>query len=254
MESSVSAAPPAATTSQPSLSLLERAVAVFARPGRAWDGLEGRTQWWFPMLVVVIAAVGSATLLFQRALIPMITARWEQQVQDGRMSAEQVDRMQQFFSSPAGVAIVVGQQAVVIPIVMLIAALLIWFGCGFVLGTRLRYRLALEVAAWSSLVNLPAFAITTALAWSKETMRDIHVGFGILLPETETPSKLLIALGTILDGIGPLSLWYVVVAIFGAAVLSGAKRASVAWVLGGVYAAVLVFMAAMAAMFTPSAS
>src|SRR5207245_6528411 len=65
VESSVSAAPPAATTSQPSVSLLERAVAVFARPARAWDGLEGRTQWWFPMLVVVIAAVWSAALLFQ---------------------------------------------------------------------------------------------------------------------------------------------------------------------------------------------
>ena len=162
--------------------------------------------------------------------------------------------MQKFFSSPAGLALTVGQQVVALPIVTLVAALLVWFGCGFVLGTRLRYRHALEVAAWSSLVNLPAFAITTALAWSKETMRGIHVGFGILLPESDAPSKLSIALGTVLDGIGPLALWYLAVAILGAAALSGAKRASVAWVLGGLYLAMLVFMAAMAAMFTPAAS
>lgn len=254
MESTVSAVPPATTTSGPSPSVVQRAAAVFARPARAWDNLESHAQWWFPLLVMMIFAAASAALLHQRALVPMIVEQWEQEVQNGRMSAEQMSRMQDFFTSPAGMAVTVGQQLVAIPIVTLLAALLIWFGCGFVLGTKLRYRLALEVAAWASLVNLPAFVITSALAWSKETMRGIHVGFGILLPETDSPSKLLIALGTILDGIGPLALWYVTVVILGAAALSGAQRKSVAWVLGGVYAAVLVFMAAMAAMFTPAAS
>ena len=254
MESSVSAAPPTVVDSEPSLSIFQRVAAIFARPARAWAGLDRSAQWWFPLLIMMIASGVSGALLHQRALVPMLTEQWEQQVQDGRLPAEQMDRMQQFFASPAGFAVTVGQQILFIPIVTLLVALLIWFGCGFVLGTKLRYRHALEVAAWSSLVNLPGIAITTALAWSKETMRGIHVGFGILLPETDTPGKLQIALGALLDGIGPLALWYLAVAILGAAALSGAKPKSVAWVIGGLYLAMLVFLAAMAAMFTPTAA
>ena len=42
----------------------------------------------------------------------------------------------------------------------------------------------------------------TALGWIKETMRGVHVGFGILLPDMDPPSKLHVALGVLLDGLG----------------------------------------------------
>jgi len=109
LESSVTAAPPTAVGSEPSLSILQRLAAVFARPARAWEGLETRAQWWFPLLVMMVASGASAALLHQRALVPMVVEQWEQEVQNGRMSAEQVDHMQKFFSSPAGLALTVGQ-------------------------------------------------------------------------------------------------------------------------------------------------
>ena len=55
-------------------------------------------------------------------------------------------------------------------------------------------------------------------------MKGVHVGFGLLLPDADTPSRLSVGLGVVLDALGPLSIWYVVVMVLGAAALSGAPR------------------------------
>jgi hypothetical protein len=160
--------------------------------------------------------------------------------------------MERFFNSRAGLALSVGQQAIILPVMTFFIGVVIWFGVGFVLGTGMRFRLALEVACWSSLITLPAYLLTAVMAWIKQTMRGLHVGFGILLPDTDPPTKLMAALGVILDSIGPLSVWYLVVGIIGAAALSGAPRKSVSWVLASLYLVLVVFMAALAALFTPA--
>jgi hypothetical protein len=236
---------------RPPLGLLARAIAVFVRPADAWRGLEARAQWWFPMLIIVLLTVAGSLALHKRALIPMMMESWDKQVAAGAMTPERVDQMERFFESPAGMAASVGPTVLILPIITLGIALVIWFGVGFVLGTRMRYRHALEVAAWAGLVGLPRQLVAYLFAWSKESFRGIHDGFGILLPDMETPSRLMIGLGGFLDAIGPLALWYVIVGILGAAALSGAPRKSVAWVLGGLYLAIAAFSSALAAMFTP---
>jgi hypothetical protein len=82
-------------------------------------------------------------------------------------------------------------------------------------------------------------------------MRGVHIGFGVLLPPQDAPTKLSVGLGVFLDGIGPLALWYLWVAIVGAAALSGAARRPVAWTLGILYLVLLGFGAGLAAVFTP---
>jgi hypothetical protein len=251
MESQPNETVPAASPAEvgPSLSVWQRAVAVFARPTAAWSGLESHSQWWFPLIVMLLLSAAFAAALHQRALMPMLSETWEQAVTDGRMTAAQVDKMEAFMGGPIGMAVTVGQQAIALPIILLVSALGVWFGVGFVLGRKFRYRLAFETVAWSSLVTIPAQLLGGALAWSRETMRGLHTGFGILLPESDSPSKLMTGLGFFLDAIGPLSIWYLVVLIIGAAAVSGAPRKSVAWVLGGLYLAVMIFFAVLGAMF-----
>jgi hypothetical protein len=230
----------------------QRAVAVFTRPASAFIGLETRAQWWFPLLLMMLVGGTISTVLHERALVPMIVEQWESQVESGQLPADRLDRMEEFMRSPAGLIVTTVQQVIIWPILMAVMALLVWFGVGFVLGTKFRYRHAFEVVCWSSLVLIPAQILTAVLAWSRETLRGIHVGFGLLLPESDTPSKLQIGLGILLDALGPLSLWAVLVAILGAAYLSKAKRSSVAWVMGVLYLAVSIFFAALAAMFAPA--
>ena len=88
----------------PTMSVFSRAVAIFTRPAQAWEGLRERAQWWFPLLIMVGLAGGFAARLHHRAFIPMMSETWDDKVQSGELPAEQVDKMERFFSSPAGLA------------------------------------------------------------------------------------------------------------------------------------------------------
>ncbi len=250
----VNPAAPAADTATPPaaapLSPWGRAVAVFASPALAWAGLAQRAQWWFPLLIMVVLNVASAMTLHERAVMPMITERWEQMVDNGQLTPEQLDKMEAGLRGPGGMLLSAGPQLIAWPLFMLILGLCISFGVGFILGTKLKFRLAFEVANWSSLVLIPYTIVVWVLAWSKETMRGIHLGLGILVPQSDPPERLQVALSAFLDAIGPFNLWFLAVAVIGAAALSGAPRKSVAWVLGGLYLALAVFGAALAAVFT----
>ena len=240
--------PPA--VSEASLSPPARLVAVFVRPARAWDGLRTHVQWWFPLLITVLIGCAGSALLQKRALIPMMTDTWEESVQAGRMQPQAAERMEQFFESPAGYAVTLGQQLVIIPVFVLLVALAIWFGVGFVLGTGLKYRLALELAAWGSLINVPAQIIAFAEVWALQTFKGVHVGLGALLP-SDSHAKLMVGLRVFLDAIGPFSIWYLAVTVLGAAALSGAPRKSVAWVLVTLYLVIMACIAVIAALFAP---
>jgi len=251
METAMSDASQAAPAEN--LGVMARAIRIFASPSEAWGGLKQRSQWWFPMLVVVLFGVLSTAVLHQRSIVPMVRAQWDQQVESGQMTPQQAEQAEAFITGPAGLGFTLIQQAVLAPLMMLVVALMVWFGVGFVLGSSLKFRHALEVAAWSSLILIPAQFLTSIIGWFKETLRGVHVGFGILLPDADVPSKLQVGLGVFLDALGPLSIWYLAVGIIGASVLSGAARKSTAWVLGGLYLVLVLGMAALAALFTPGA-
>lgn len=240
-----------ASTSEPTLSLGQRAVAVFFKPGEAWTGLRQQVQWWFPMLMLGVFAAGVAAALQHRALLPMLADAWQEQVANGNMQADQAQRMEDYFSGPMGMAWTVGQQFVLVPVVTAIMGLLVWFGAGFILGRPITYRLSLEVAAWAGLITIPMQILTGLVAWSRETMKGVHVGFGLLLPETDTPTRLGLFLGGVLDALGPLSLWYLAVLVLGAAAVSGAPRKQIALVIGGLYFVAVFLLVGTAAMFAP---
>jgi hypothetical protein len=229
--------------------LLKRALLVFTAPARAWGGLRERSQWWFPMLVVAIVTSVTMLAVYERSYLPMMTQGIERQVSEGQMSQQQLDRTEAFFAGPAGKGINVGFQFLGVVVVTLFIALIYWLGGAFILGKPFGYRLALEIAAWSGLVTLPGFILHNLLAYLQGlTVREVHVGFGILLQGAEAPSKLTTGLMVFLDGLGPLAIWYLVVGILGLAALSGAPRKSAAWVMAGLYLALQIVAGAIAAM------
>lgn len=236
------------------LSPLARAARIFANPATAWDDLVERGQWLAPMLAGLVLWVGMQAAAYQRVTVPMLLDTWSDAVASGRMEQAQMDRMSSFFTdNPAAMWIILAQQGLFWTLLSLLTALLVWFGGGFVLGTKLRYRQALDVVCWAGIIKWPALALTFVLAWQKETFKGIHLGLGILLPEADTPSKLQVGLTTFLDFIGPFEAWWVAVAVVGVAGLSRAPRRNVAWVLVALYLAFGAFLAAVAALFNPGA-
>jgi hypothetical protein len=247
VESTGSEAPAA-----PTLSLLARSGRIFMSPATAWGGLDGRPQWWIPMLLSLVLWLGLHALAYDHVTVPMMTEQWSDMVASGRLDAAQADKMSQFFQeNPAARWFMLAQQAIIWPVLGFVLALVVWFGGGFVLGTRFRYRQALDVVWWSGLVKIPSTVLFFLLAWQRESFKGVHLGLGALLPESDAPTKLQAALGSFLDSIGPFEAWWLLVVILGAAALSGAPRRSIAWVFVALYLALGVFFAAVGAMFSP---
>ncbi len=245
--------PPPVSEPPRSLSLLGRAVAVFARPAEAWEGLESRSQWWFPVLLFLgLMAVG-VLAVHDRAIVPTMLETFDRQVADGQMGAEQAAAAERFMTGTLGRTLVAAQQTVVIFLAFLVSAGALAFAVGFLLGGKLRFRLALEVTGWSALVTLPGQMLFFVLAWVRETMQGVHVGLGAFVPEPETPSRLLRGLTVFLDFLGPFSIWALVVTILGASALSGLPRKRVAWTVASVNVALWLCFAALAALFSPGA-
>jgi hypothetical protein len=233
------------------LSPIARAVRIFARPATAWDDLVERGQWLPPLLASLVLWAGLQALCFDHVTVPMMQDAWNDAVSAGRMEQAQMDKMMAFFSGPTARWIVVAQQAIFWPLLTLLVALVVWFGGGFVLGTKLRYRQALDVVCWSGLVSWPAIVLTFALAWQRQTFKGIHLGLGALIPEGETPDKLRTGITMFLDFFAPFEAWRIAVAVIGVAALTGAPRRNVAWVLVALYLAFGAFLAAVNALFNP---
>jgi hypothetical protein len=238
----------APTAAPPDLSLLQRAALIFVRPAAAWTGLRERAQWWFPLLLLLLVTVLGSGILYSRAYLPDMLEAMEDRIASGELTAEHVQKIEEIYRGPAGVGFSLGAATVAIVVITFLVALLVWFAVGFILGSPFRYRHALEVTAWSSLVTLPPAALSYLLAWFRQSMRGVHVGFGILTPEAGPDDKMLRSLAVFLDWIGPFGIWHVVVAVLGAAYLSGAPRRSVAWALGALYVVSGLVAAALAAM------
>jgi len=238
----------------PTLSLGARFVAVFARPAQAWAGLERKGQWWFPLALSLVVTLAGTALTYQRALVPTIMAGMDRKVEAGQIPPEALDKFESQVSSPIAMGMNLGSVAVVVPLMMLAFALIPWVVGGFLLGRKFSFRDAFVVTCWAGLVALPSQFLTYALAWTNETMTNLHVGFGALLPAEDPPSKLMVGLGSFLDhGIGPFAIWYIVVLALGTAALSGAPRKSVLLTLGGVWLVVVAIFSVLAGVFAPGA-
>lgn len=247
------AAAPAEAPATPRLSPWERARRVFVSPSTAWQGLEVQVQWWIPLLASLLMTVVMFVTLYDRAFTPMLLDQMEQQVVSGQVPAEQADKIEAFYASKAGMAIMGGTQLVAVAGMSFVVALVVWFGVGFVLGAKFRYRLALEAVTWSGLVTLPSYLVMMAVAWSQETMKGIHLGLAALLPQAESPSKFQLGLTVFLDAISPFAAWNLFVLVLACSALAGAPRRNVAWVLVSLYLALFAIAAVVSALMAPGA-
>jgi Yip1-like protein len=240
--------PPAPADAEPSLSIVQRAVAIFTRPTAAWSGLRTRSQWWFPLIIMTLMNVAFSATLWERAILPMQLDRMEEQVADGKMDAAALDRAETMMRSPAGLAFAVLPWVVLSPLFSVVAALILMVAVGFMLGGKLPFRHAFEVSTWSGLIQIPSIIVTGILAWSKQTMEGVHVSLAALLPEPDKTDRVMRSVIGVLDGLGPFGIWWIAVVIIGASVLSGVPRKRVAWSVGGIYVGLLVFFVVLGGM------
>lgn len=231
----------------------ERARRVFVSPSTAWEGMEEQVQWWIPMLFVgVVGALGFAAI-YQRSFIPMVLDQLDQSVVNGQLPAEKVDQIEAFYSGPTAMLLFGAMQVLTLSVMSFLWAAVAWFGVGFVLGARFRYRLALEAVAWAGLVMIPSQILTFGIAWSLETLKGVHVGLAALLTMSDPPTKLQAGLAVFLDAISPFAAWNLFILIVLCSSLSRLPRRNIAWVLVSLYLALAAIIAAAVGIFAPGA-
>ena len=102
---------------------ITRAGRIFARPAMAWDDLVERGQWMPPLFVGLLLWVGLQALVYEHVTVNMMLEAWQDAVASGRMEQAQMDQMSTFFAeNPAARWIVLGQQAIVWPVLALLTA------------------------------------------------------------------------------------------------------------------------------------
>lgn len=242
-----------ASSPSPSLSVGQRVVAIFTRPSQAWGGLETRVLWWVPLLIFTLVSVAGSVALYDRAVLPMMRDQFDDKVASGEMSAEQAARTEEAMAGPIGRTFGTVPSVLIPAFATLLTAFGVSFTVGFLLGGKLRFRLGMEVAAWSTLVAIPGQLIAYTLAWTRETFKDLHIGLGAFIPEPDTPNKLITGLKVFLDALGPFSIWGLVVMILGASALSGLPSRRVGWALSIMYLVLWLLFAGLAAVFAPAA-
>ena len=231
----------------------ERARRVFVSPSTAWEGLEEQVQWWVPMLIVGLVGAGVFALIYQRSFVPMVLDQLDQSVANGQLPAEKLDQIEGFYSGPMAMLLFGAMQVLTLSAMTFLWAAIAWFGVGFVLGGKFRYRLALEAVGWSGLVMIPSQIITAGIAWSLETLKGVHVGLAALLTMSDPPTKLQAGLAVFLDSISPFTAWNLFVLVLISSSLSRMPRRSVAWVLVSLYLAFAAICAAAIGIFAPGA-
>lgn len=250
---SISLEPPVPAPA-PRLSLFERTTRVFVRPAEAWQGFDSATHPWFPLLIVILVEVAVMAVTFERALLPDIFARWDDMVALGRMEASQVAMLQDgMVSNPVWRWSTIASPVYGLPLVTLFVAAVVWLVVGFLLGGKIRFGRAWALASWAGLVMVPSSILRSAIAFYVESYKAVHLGFGVLVPEPESSSKLLVGLTSFLDALSPLTAWWLVVLILGAAQISGLPRGRVAAALTVTYLILAACGALFAALFTPGA-
>src|SRR5262245_37961529 len=102
------------------LSPLERAGRIFTKPATAWDDLQERGQWAAPLLAGMAIWIGLQAAVYHHVTVPMMQTAWEDAVANGRMEQSTMDNLLHFFGETAGgMGVVLGQQALVWPILAL---------------------------------------------------------------------------------------------------------------------------------------
>jgi hypothetical protein len=236
------------------MSVFERARRIFVSPTTAWEGIAERGQAWIPLLFVTLFELSLVGATYTRVFVNDAMHRMEQSAETNpNMTPDVLEKIEEFQTSPLGISINIGVVAIAIPIVFLAQALILWFGAGFVLGAKVSYGNALAVISWSGLVGIPSSIVRYTIGWIRQGTTGLHLGLGVLVPEPDTPNKLITGLTGFLDALSPFAAWYLAVVILGTAALSGAPRRNVAWVLVMLYLALGVFFAAVNALFNPGA-
>ncbi|MFA6107427.1 MAG: YIP1 family protein [Candidatus Latescibacterota bacterium] len=234
-------------TSGAELGLCGRMVRVFTAPERTFEAVGRRTGWtdWFvPMLVVVLAAMIAAQLS-----MPAIQATQHEFMQERLKTMPPEQR-------EAAVRMGTGSMGTVMTMITIpVSSAIFLFGVAGVLllvaryglGGAVTYAQMLAVLGYSSLIGLVALVVRTPLIMAKGTMM-VFTGPGVFLPDT----ALQTFGGRFVAGLDLFVFWQLFVVAVGLATLTRSTTRRALIPLLALWLLWLAGSAALGGLFMPS--
>lgn len=234
-------------TSGAELGLCGRMVRVFTAPERTFEAVARRTSWtdWFvPVLVVVLVAMLAALLT-----MPAIQATQQEMLQERmkNMTPEQREATARMGAgSMAVISTMIGVPVGSFAVLFIVAGVLLLVA-RYGLGGAVTYAQMLAVWGYSSLVGLVAIAVRTPLVMAKGTMM-VFTGPGVFLPDT----ALQTFGGRFVAGLDLFVFWQLFVVAVGLATLTRSTTRRALIPLLALWLLWLAGSAALGGLFMPS--
>ena len=206
---------------QAEMSVVGRMLRVFYAPSETFEAVSEQrsaADWLVPTaLVAVVAFIGTYLI------IPIQVAEMTQQVPAEQREGEQ-----------AAIKVSTLISVSVMKFVMLFIGAAIYLLVGKLLGGLLGYVQCLAIVAYTSLIAILQFVVTTLLVLAKETM-NVQIGLGMFLSEEAQKSFG----GALLSLIDPFIVWMIVIAGLGLSIVGQVERSRA---YAGVAAITLIFL------------
>lgn len=196
------------------LSLIGRMTRVFTAPSETFEAVSRGHSWRDWLVPVLITTVLAMVALQITMPIIQETARQAVRERVKEMPEDQRDAAVEMAGMATGIASYVMVPVASFVMLFVIGGILLLIG-RFGLGGQVSYGQMLSVFAYSSLVGIVAIVVRTPLMLARDTAQ-VYTGLGLLVPE----EMLKTFFGRLLAGIDLFSLWQILVASIGMAVLT----------------------------------
>lgn len=224
------------------MGLLSRVIGVVTSPGDTFRSVVAHPRWLAMLaLVAVVIAIASAGPMFTEAGKEAALA--QQVTQTERFSGQPVsDQQYEGMRKMIGIMpyVTVVSVLIMIPLMSLLTAGILYAVFNAAMGGTATFKQVFAIVAHASVISMLSALFTAPVNMARGTMGSA-TSIGVLLPMIDDTSFL----GRLLGMIDLFMIWYVIVLAIGLAVLYRRRTQPIAITLFGVYAGIVVVIAAV---------
>lgn len=205
-----------ASSSDGSMGAFSRIGNLFMAPAETFESIGKKPQWWVPLIIVVIIAVGLQLWLMDIGMQDRLA-----KLETRGLTADQMEMAQQRMQGPlrfVGLAV----SPLFILVIWLVTAGLLLLGGNPVMGGKADFNQVMGVVAWSSLITTLGGILKSVLIFIQGTTHGVSTSLAALMPVPPIGEKPSI-LYDFLTKMDPFMVWQVALWGMGLAIVAKIK-------------------------------
>jgi hypothetical protein len=224
------------------MSFFQRFGNIFANPRKAFESIDRRPTWLWPLLLVMVLTAVTTQIMFPVTM----QAQLDNLRNNPDVSAEQLQAIEQY-SQPGAmqrIFALVGQ-IIFMPLFYLLLSGIFYFTGSVLLGGETTYKRVLSVLSWSGCISLVATLVVMPLIMIKKSL-NVSISLALLLSADSVNTTLY----RILSKIDFFTIWYMIVFAIGFSVIYKFSKAKAFMAVGALWVIWVAISVAFAGIFS----